>query len=153
MATLESGRKSVPLSTYPKHKFSFTEKPFVNALSVKKYQILIKSRQPAQIPPHTPSDIDISLDTNREQKPRHTLYNQFMETAIQTPSTVGLPAIKSFYSKYKQLNKPNPSESDSAVTSSYLKYLSSINHSPQPMGIVKQKGPPNEIILKYINKQ
>jgi hypothetical protein len=77
------------------------------------------------------------------------MYGRFTNSSIKTTTIVGLPAIKSYNNKYKSLNKPNHDTVDGA-TEEYLNHLSAIGRSPLPMGVVKLRGPVNELNLEYI---
>ena len=128
---------------YPKGKFRFTND---------KWNKLINEKFETMEEPHNMVD-SYSYSDNQEENNQNDKQDNIEPTPIIKPlamDLVGPKAIQKFYECYKGLNKIN-SPGNKTEPPSPLRYLKEIETSrriPQPMGLAKWIGDPNELNLK-----
>ena len=134
-------RYSIDANPYPNGKYRLNSLKLENWLSTK-----IESSKSEE-------ETDNYIDTDElvDDSPKSKSYQASPIRPIPL-ETVGPRAMARYYEKYKGLNTINsPGNSiNSPATFNYLKEVERHRRVPHPMGIVKWRGSPNELNLKYI---
>ncbi len=83
----------------------------------------------------------------------HSTRDNYKMLGEQTPSYVGLPAIKTFNNKYKVCNKASFSEENHSSTFAYLRACETTRRPPRLNGIAKIRGVSTDLNIKYAFQQ